>query len=284
VVFHFEIIVEGMQESRLADASLTPHTNYARLALLKQIMDPSQHGLQPNGLSLGQLTDGPRRWLEPKCPEPPSFLGQFVHLLQRVHNTLADRGAATSVHGALAEARETRQTAVILVDGVQAKLVDALEPRLHLRITDVQLVLLRRDPRPDCRLDGAQAVPGLFEVAPIRLDAKERGHLPAHCLEHACAFQTTAQGFQARAGRADGFSHRGRTVVSVQQANEESAKGSCCLKLIKEAYAEARRHATRCMAGMGQHGRRLPGWGLDWKDSGLAKKTSARTLFGGLAA
>jgi hypothetical protein len=33
-------------------------------------------------------------------------------------------------------------------------------------------------------------------------------------------------------------------VVSVQQANEESAKGSCCLKLIKEAYAEARRHAV----------------------------------------
>jgi hypothetical protein len=33
-------------------------------------------------------------------------------------------------------------------------------------------------------------------------------------------------------------------MVSAQQANEESAKRESSLKLIKEAYAEARRHAV----------------------------------------
>jgi len=137
------------------------------------------------------------RWrLEPKFLEPPPFLRQVSHLLQRLHNTLADASTATSMHSALAEARELQQVGV-LIDGVPAQLVDAPEPHLHLRVTNVQLILLCGDPCPDRRLDGPQVVPPLLEIVPVGLDAKERGHLPGRRVEHACAFQASVQGLQA---------------------------------------------------------------------------------------
>jgi len=49
----FEIVVEDMEEGCLTDASLTPHTDYVGVTLLKEIMEQSQHGLQSKRLDLG---------------------------------------------------------------------------------------------------------------------------------------------------------------------------------------------------------------------------------------
>lgn len=53
------------------------------------------------------------------------------------------------------------------------------------------------------------------------------------------------------------------TVVSVQQANEESAKRESSLMLIKEAYAEARRHAVHGRNGATRQTVALIGIGLE---------------------